>query len=111
MTVKVPEQLEQRAVDALIAAERAHGRRLLESGHLIRIWRLSTNENPAGVLRNVAIWSADDRADLDRVLSSLPLWSYASVDITDLHTHPLEQASAGLQTRRPEVGDQRSAAD
>jgi muconolactone D-isomerase len=92
ITVNVPEHLERQAVDALIAEERAHGRRLLESGHLARIWRLSSSDDPAHVLRNVGIWAADDRPGLDRLLSSLPLWPYASVDITDLQTHPLEQS-------------------
>lgn len=92
MTINLPRELTDTDVDALIASERAHGMRLLRAGRIMRIWRVNGGNKPnRHVLRNVGIWAADDRYHLDRLLSSLPMWPYASAEITDLETHPLEQ--------------------
>lgn len=92
MTITLPHELAERDVDALIARERSRGTHLLRAGRILRIWRVGGGTEPdRRVLRNVGIWIADDRFHLDQLLRSLPLWPYASAEITDLEAHPLEQ--------------------
>jgi muconolactone D-isomerase len=68
---------------ALLAAEAAHGRALIDAGALRAIWRLP------GRLANVGIWSAADADRLHEMLVELPLWRWMTVQVTALATHPL----------------------
>jgi len=76
---------EREAVSRLTAAERAYGRRLVESGRIRRIWRIP------GRRANVGIWSAEDASELHMLLSELPHFPWLEIKVTPLATHPLER--------------------
>lgn len=72
----------------LLARERDRGLALRAEGTLTRIWRLP------GRLANVGIWSAPDAEALHEALTSLPVMPYATVSVTVLARHPLEDGPA-----------------
>jgi len=70
-------------LDDLRRAESARAAELAEAGVLVRLWR------PAGQgWRNVGLWRAADRADLDAAIGSLPLAPYLSARVHPLGEHP-----------------------
>jgi muconolactone D-isomerase len=69
----------------LLSAEYERARELVTKGAIERIWRI-----PGG-LKNVGIWRAADGAELQALLSSLPLSPYLESKITPLAKHPIEQ--------------------
>jgi len=67
----------------VVEREQQAGRELMKAGTLRNIWRVP------GRHRNLGIWSATDADELHAVLSSLPIFPYASFDVLALATHPL----------------------
>jgi muconolactone D-isomerase len=86
--VELPPDLGEERLAALIAAERARGRELVEAGHIVRIWRL-----PGG-LRNVGVWSAADATELHELLMSLPTRPWFRTTVEALAVHPLEASES-----------------
>jgi len=84
ITVALPQALEPARRAELVAAERELGRRLVEDGTIVRIWRAPATAN------NVGVWSAADATALHAVLRSLPLAGWCTFDVAALATHPLE---------------------
>ncbi|MFF4898029.1 muconolactone Delta-isomerase family protein [Streptomyces sp. NPDC001068] len=83
VTTNIPDGTEKAEVDRRRAAEAARAVELIASGHLVRIWR------PVGESRSIALWRADDEAELrEQILSTLPLWSWMTAAITPLESHP-----------------------
>jgi len=74
---------------ALIAAERAAGRRARAEGRLRHIWRVP------GTLANVAVWDAADADELHELLTALPAWRWMTVSVRPLATHPLDTPAGG----------------
>jgi muconolactone D-isomerase len=70
----------------LIDAEARRGRELLESGALVRIWRVP------GRFANVSLYDVADATELHVALTSLPLHSWMAVDVEPLAMHPLESS-------------------
>jgi muconolactone D-isomerase len=83
ITVRLPPALPDDERAALMAAERARGRQLVDSGSIRHIWRIP------GMLRNVSVWSASDATELHELLTSLPVHRYCEIAVTALATHPL----------------------
>jgi muconolactone D-isomerase len=71
--------------DALLAAELARGRELVEAGAIVAIWRV-----PGG-LRNVGVWEAADATELHDQVASLPLSRWLKAEVTALAEHPLQR--------------------
>src|SRR5205085_1951946 len=74
----VPEQAEEKA--RAQEAERAH--ELAMEGHLLRLWTLP------GESRALGLWRAQDAAQMQTILQSLPLAEWLKVEITPLSVHP-----------------------
>ncbi|MEW2512804.1 muconolactone Delta-isomerase family protein [Streptomyces sp. NPDC046870] len=90
MTISVPEGTNQAEVDRRRAAEAVRAKELAAEGRLSRLWRT------VGEPRVIAVWRAADEAELrEKVLGSLPLWSWATAVITALQPHPNDPGSAG----------------
>ncbi|ELY92244.1 muconolactone Delta-isomerase family protein [Natrialba taiwanensis] len=70
---------------ALIEKERERGRELMEDGIIQDFWRIP------GKPVNIGIWSASDVDALEEALTSLPVWSYADIDVTPLASHPMTE--------------------
>jgi muconolactone D-isomerase len=73
----------------LMDAEARRGRELLESGALVRIWRVP------GRFANVSLYETADATELHVALSSLPLHPWMHVDVEPLAVHPLESSERG----------------
>ncbi|MET8537740.1 muconolactone Delta-isomerase family protein [Streptomyces sp. NPDC005065] len=81
ITTTIPEGTTQDEVDRRRAAEAVRAGELAATGHLARLWR------PVGELRS--IWRAADEDELhEKVLGTLPLRSWMSLDVTALESHP-----------------------
>lgn len=73
----------QDEVDRRRAAEAVRAKELASTGHLARLWR------PVGELRSIGVWRAADEDELhEKVLGTLPLRSWMSLDVTPLESHP-----------------------
>ena len=64
-------------------AERAH--ELAGQGHLLRLWAL-------GKGRALGLWRAQDAAEMQAILKSLPLDDWMTVQTTPLSQHPGDRA-------------------
>jgi muconolactone D-isomerase len=71
----------------VVAAERRVGAQLLDDGAIRRIWRVP------GTSANVGIWDAADATALHRAIASLPAFPWATVQVTPLAVHPLEEGA------------------
>lgn len=79
----IPEGTSQDEVDKRRAAEAVRARELAASGNLARLWR------PVGELRSVGIWLAADEGELqEKVLGTLPLRPWMTLNVTPLEPHP-----------------------
>jgi muconolactone delta-isomerase len=71
------------------ARETKRARELAGQGHLQRVWGLP------GEGRTLGLYQADDAAELQLILESLPLQAWMSVQTTPLTRHPSDPATAG----------------
>jgi muconolactone delta-isomerase len=94
MTTRVPAGTPAEAVDDIRAREAARSRELASQGHLLRLWRPPLQP---GEWRSLGLFAADDGADLERVLASMPLRVWRTDEVTPLSRHPndpVQQAGA-----------------
>jgi muconolactone D-isomerase len=84
IAVAMPADLDPAKRADLVAAERQLGRRLIDDGSIVRIWRIP------GTANNVGVWRAADASDLHALLRSLPLAAWCTIEVTALAVHPLE---------------------
>ncbi|MCX4750550.1 muconolactone Delta-isomerase family protein [Kitasatospora sp. NBC_01287] len=89
LTTTVPEGTEAAEVERRRAAEAVRAAELARAGHLVRLWR------PVGELRSIGLWRAADKAELEAVLGTLPLWPWMTSTVTAVHSHPNDPAAAG----------------
>jgi muconolactone D-isomerase len=82
--ISLPADLSEEARTALVAAEAARGRELMEAGLLRRIWRVP------GRRANVSLYAAPDATAVHDALTSLPMWPWMSITVEPLAVHPLE---------------------
>jgi muconolactone delta-isomerase len=89
MTTHVPDGTPQEAVDDIRAREAAHSRELAARGHLLRLWRPPLQP---GEWRTLGLFAADDDAQLEAVLASMPLRVWRTDEVTPLSPHPSDPA-------------------
>ena len=92
MTTHVPDGTPKEAVDDIRAREAAHSRELAAQGHLLRLWRPPLQP---GEWRTLGLFAADDDAQLEAVLSSMPLRVWRTDEVTPLSPHPSDPALTG----------------
>ena len=85
MTTHVPDGTPDAAVDDMRAREAAHSRELAAQGHLLRLWRPPL---APGEWRSLGLFSAADEAELNRVLTSMPLRVWRTDEVLPLTPHP-----------------------
>ncbi len=83
--VTSPDDAPDSEVKARVRAEAAAAAGLARGGHLVRLWRppLAPGEHKA-----VGLYRADSEAQLDRLLSALPLDDWMQITVTALEPHP-----------------------
>jgi muconolactone delta-isomerase len=86
-TVSIPEGTPVRTVEDTEAREAERAQQLAEQGHLLRLWALS------GDGRALGLWRARDMAEMQAMLTSLPLDAWMNVQTTPLTRHPSDPAT------------------
>ena len=81
--VHIPEGAAASEVESRTTAEAAAAAKLVDEGHLVRLWRVT--DVPG---RAVGIYRADNQEQLDGLLGPLPLSDWMHVSVTALEPHP-----------------------
>jgi len=81
-TIRVPAGTPAQAVEDTEAREAARAKELAGQGHLERLWMLP------GQGRALGLWRARDAAQMQAMMTSLPLDAWMTVEITPLTEHP-----------------------
>src|SRR3984885_8320491 len=96
MVTTVPDGTTDTEVDAIRTREAARSRELAAQGHLLRLWRPPL---AAGEWRTWGLFQAADAAELESVLSSMPLRVWRHHTVTPLTAHPSDPGSGdGVST-------------
>jgi muconolactone delta-isomerase len=99
--IRVPDGTPETDVEERTRAEAAAAARLVETGHLLRVW---TREAPGGGTTTLGLYRADGRAELDRLLGALPLYPWMKITVTPLGLHPNDPADLGGSGPAPMSG-------
>jgi muconolactone D-isomerase len=97
MTTHVPAGTSAETVDAIRTREAAHSADLAAQGHLLRLWRPPV---APGEWRTLGLFAAADEAELERVLSSMPLRVWRTDEVTPLAPHPNDPAASTAKTSK-----------
>jgi muconolactone delta-isomerase len=89
--VNVPEGTPQREVEVRESAEAEAAARLVDEGHLMRVWKRPV---APGETRILGLYRADSEAQLQGLLGALPLYEWMQVTVTALEPHPNDPAAA-----------------
>jgi muconolactone D-isomerase len=84
--VNVPDGALASEVDARYSAEASAAARLVDDGHLVRLWK------PRGETKALGLYRADNQAQLAGLLGALPLYDWMQVTVTPLDPHPNDPA-------------------
>jgi muconolactone delta-isomerase len=102
MVTTVPDGTTDAEVDAIRVREAARARELAAQGHLLRLWRPPLGP---GEWRTWGLFQAADAAELESVLSSMPLRVWRHDTVTPLAAHPSDPGIGRV------TGSQTSAAE
>jgi muconolactone delta-isomerase len=83
--INVPGGTPESEVMAREDAESAAAAKLVDQGHLVRLWKRPV---APGESRPIGLYRAESEADLDGLLSALPLYEWMRVAVTPLEPHP-----------------------
>ncbi len=83
--VNVPDDAPASEVEARNSAEASAAARLVDEGHLLRLWKPPTAPGEAKAL---GLYRADSEAQLTALLRALPLYDWMNVTVTPLEAHP-----------------------
>ncbi|MDN3520387.1 muconolactone Delta-isomerase [Halomonas ramblicola] len=82
MTVKLPPDMPAERAAEIKATEKAYAQDLQRAGKWRHLWRV------AGSYANVSIFDVEDNAELQEIVSNLPLFPYMEIRVTPLCRHP-----------------------
>ncbi len=82
MTVKLPPSMPAEQAAEIKATEKAYAQELQRSGKWRHLWRV------AGSYANVSIFDVEDSAELQEIISNLPLFPYMEISVKPLCRHP-----------------------
>jgi muconolactone delta-isomerase len=100
--INVPEGIPESEVTAREDAESAAAAKLVDQGHLIRLWK---RHLASGGSRPIGLYRADSEAEIDGLLRELPLYDWMRVTVTPLQPHPNDPAAQQrVRPHRQEVG-------
>jgi muconolactone delta-isomerase len=87
-TVTIPQGTPAQTVEDTKAREAERVYELARQGHVRRLWALP------GQGRALGLWQAQDAAEMQAILKSLPLDAWMTVQTTPLTRHPSDPATA-----------------
>lgn len=82
MTVKLPPEMPAEQAAEIKAREKAYAQELQRAGKWRHLWRV------AGSYANVSIFDVEDNAELQELVSNLPLFPYMEIRVKPLCRHP-----------------------
>lgn len=85
-TITIPQDASFQAVADTEADEATRAKELAEQGHLLRLWMLP------GRCRALGLWKATSPAEMQAILTSLPMDPWMTVQTTPLTQHPSDPA-------------------
>jgi muconolactone delta-isomerase len=88
--INVPEGTPESEVTAREDAESAAAAKLVDQGHLVRLWKRRV---APGESRPVGLYRAESEGELDGLLRALPLYEWMRVAVTPLEPHPNDPAA------------------
>jgi muconolactone delta-isomerase len=88
--IDVPVGTPEAEVTARQAAEAVAAAKLVDQGHLIRLWKRRV---ASGESRPIGLYRAESEADMDALLRALPLYEWMRVTVTPLEPHPNDPAA------------------
>ena len=87
--VEVPEGTPESEIVERSSAEAAAAARLVDEGHLLRVWqRIAAADGPTVI----GLYAADSEAELDGLLRALPLADWMQITVIPLAAHPNDPA-------------------
>jgi muconolactone delta-isomerase len=89
--LRVPDGTPESEVEDRERAEASAAARLVDEGHLVRVWK---RPGAPGETKIVGLYCADSEAQLDGLLAALPLYEWMRVTVTPLEPHPNDPALA-----------------
>lgn len=87
--VEVPDGTPESEVEQRTRAEASAAARLVDEGHLLRVWRRTAVTDDTSA---IGLYAADSEAQLDGLLRALPLADWMQVRIIPLAPHPNDPA-------------------
>jgi muconolactone D-isomerase len=88
---EVPDGTPEAEVEQRTRAEESAAARLVDQGHLLRLWHRSAVPDDKTI---IGIYAADSEAELDSLMQALPLADWMQIKITPLAPHPNDPALA-----------------
>ena len=88
----VPDATPESEVKARERAEAAAAAKLVDQGHLVRVWRRPV---ASGETKILSLYRADSETQLDGLLGALPLYEWMHVTVTRLEPHPNDPGGEG----------------
>ncbi|MDR9438613.1 MAG: muconolactone Delta-isomerase [Halomonas sp.] len=82
MTVKLPPEMPAEQAAEIKVREKAYAQELQRTGKWRHLWRV------AGSYANVSIFDVEDNAELQELVSHLPLFPYMEIRVKPLCRHP-----------------------
>ncbi|QJQ93968.1 MULTISPECIES: muconolactone Delta-isomerase [Halomonadaceae] len=82
MTVKLPPDMPAEQAAKIKATEKAYSQELQRAGKWRHLWRV------AGSYANVSVFDVEDNAELQEIISNLPLFPYMEISVKPLCRHP-----------------------
>ena len=95
--VNVPEHTSKSEVIERETAEAAAAAKLVEAGHLLRVWKRPVGRGASKIL---GLYRADSEAQLDGLLGALPLREWMHVAVTPLEPHPNDPGGGSAADHR-----------
>jgi muconolactone D-isomerase len=89
--VEVPNGTPKAEVEQRTRAEASAAARLVDEGHLLRLWKRNAVADDTTV---IGLYDADTDAELDGLLGALPLADWMRVTVIPLAPHPNDPAVA-----------------
>jgi muconolactone D-isomerase len=87
--VSIPDEAPASEVEARNLAEASAAARLVDEGHLLRLWKPPM---APGQTKALGLYRAESDAQLIRLLGALPLYDWMNVTVTPLDVHPNDPA-------------------
>lgn len=82
--VNVPDGAPASEIEARNSAEASAAARLVDEGHLLRLWKPAA----AAETKALGLYYTDSEAQLTDLLRALPLYDWMNVTVTPLEAHP-----------------------